>query len=202
MSTTIKREVIDLTQDVAHIATKRARFEETPTHVFPQPLKDVEDSLLDQYDVRSDDFFTAFMDALSRADESAILACAHSRDAARCFNALKDAGVCDYSEEALGEAAKEFGLNRVETAFIGAVMGELANDVNEVVASDLAELVEEDEDGLFTDANITEDKIEDLCDSLYYAQCCLWAAKPDWSCLGVDTEEDSDSDSDESEGEE
>ena len=77
----------------------------------------------------------------------------------------------------------------------------LANDVTEVIASDLGELIEEDEDGLFAAANITTDDATKLCDRIYHSQCCRWAINPDLTMLEdrwlEETEvEDSDEDED------
>lgn len=182
MSIAFKRRVTDLSQEGTSVDTKRARVE-TPTYVFPQSLTDVEDSLLDLYD-RADGFFEAFLNSFQRSDKAAILNCALSKNLSRCFNLIKETGTANYNDDLLDEAEIEFELTNPEIAFIRALMEELDNDVNEVVAGDLSALIDDDKDGLFKAANITEADVMGLCESLYFTRCCLWAQAPDWSFLG------------------
>ena len=134
-------------------------------------------------------------------DAPAIKAAGSSHNCYRAFKAIYDGGVEDYTDEAMGEVSVEYDLGSVESAFVSAVMVGLANDVTEVIASDLGELIEEDEDGLFAAANITTDDANKLCDRIYHSQCCRWAINPDLTMLEdrwlEETEvEDSDEDED------
>ena len=202
MTTAVKRGVDDLIQEETPAVTKRARVEPTPS-VLPPSLNDVEDSMFDLLDDRSDEFYESFFADLYLQDLPAIKAVGASKQCQRAFKEIYANGVGDYSDEAMEEVSVEFELGSVESAFVSAVMTGLANDATEIIQGDLGELIEEDEDGLFAAANITPGDAGELCDKIYYAQCCRWAKDPDLSMLEeLEEEEDSDVESEEEGSEE
>lgn len=165
-----------------------------PLYRLPLILRHHEADLMDQYDCYFDNFVEELTMPYNKANIEELSNVDDSGRCLECYKRFIGEDKLAYTNDNIINECKRLKLTKVETAFVNAVLALLYDDTNEIPQSELEQMVDEDEDGEFTNAGVYPHHVEVIMDMMLFYQCVKWARDVDEVEGESESEDEDDSD--------